>query len=130
MQAYQPHHWCRAAYSCSTGVAFWTSWLGTRNLTSSDELHFRPAAMLMPVEEVSRALMTNPDGIYSYLAFYNKFLAPALDSGDADLTWALKGSCSLCKSSQARKVGSYFGAINVRKDFGATVLGKVFGGNA
>ena len=41
--------------------------------------------MLMPVEEVSRALTTNPDGIYSYLAFYNTFLAPALGSGDADL---------------------------------------------
>ena len=41
--------------------------------------------MLMPVEEVTAALTTNADGIYSYLAFYNTFLAPALGSGDTDL---------------------------------------------
>ena len=49
-----------------------------------DELYFRPA-MLMPVEEVTVTLTTNTDGIYSYLAFYNTFLAPAIGSGNADL---------------------------------------------
>ena len=58
---------------------------GPHNTTEPDvdELYFRPA-MLMPVEEVTAALTTNADGIYSYLAFYNTFLAPALGSGDAD----------------------------------------------
>ena len=59
---------------------------GPHNNTEQDvdKLHFRPA-MLMPVDEVAGALTRSPDGIYSYLAFYNTFLAPALGSGDADL---------------------------------------------
>ena len=58
-----------------------------------DELNYRPA-MLMPVEEVSRALTTNPDSIYSYLAFYNTFLAPALGSGDVDLVLKYTPLCN------------------------------------
>ena len=59
--------------------------LGPYNTTEPDvdELHFCPA-MLMPVEEVAAALTTNINGIYSYLAFYNTFLAPALGSGNAE----------------------------------------------